>query len=522
MLGSPKNPRNYFRLAANWLGFAFWVALTLLVHSWNAQDVFVDGKTFFIDADCYSRMTRVKAVMERPFQSIRHHDFENFPQGIDTHTTAPMDWTIASLAGVLKFKYPKAEARDYAGAWVSPLLGAALAGFLWIWAGRLRLPYRGALMLLFALSPILTHGFLLGRPDHQSLEIVLLGVALAAELAMWMTPSRAWSITSGVAWGLAFWTSLYEPPILLVIVLLLRSVFKKPLRAIWHPGYIAFVAICLVAVIFDGWRVRGLDPVVTQFFGKWSSQIGELRHAPISALFSWTGWLLPVVPILLFRRGWKHRVPECLFLGVVLVVMIGLTIWQERWGYFLALVFALSLPWALQGIRRPAAAWTALIISLWPVAQHWDANLFPGSEEIAAREERRVDAFLLRQTADELAKMPKAGVVAPWWLSPPIAYWSGQPCLAGSSHQSLPGTVDTARIYLARSAPEALDIMRKRGAKYLVAYEPSRILGNSGTLLGVAPTMNMLGAVIYSQPAQAPSELRFVYQNQYFKLYELP
>ncbi len=129
MLGSPKKPRNYFSLATNWLGFAFWVALTLLVHSWNAQDVFVDGKTFFIDADCYSRMTRVKAVMERPFQSIRHHDFENYPQGIDTHTTAPMDWTVASLAGVLKFKYPEADARDFAGAWVSPLLGAALGDF---------------------------------------------------------------------------------------------------------------------------------------------------------------------------------------------------------------------------------------------------------------------------------------------------------------------------------------------------------------------------------------------------------
>jgi len=45
-------------------------------------------------ADCYARMTRVEMVSAKPGLIVRHHTFENFPQGTTPHTTAPLDYLI--------------------------------------------------------------------------------------------------------------------------------------------------------------------------------------------------------------------------------------------------------------------------------------------------------------------------------------------------------------------------------------------------------------------------------------------
>jgi hypothetical protein len=60
----------------------------------NYQDVFVAGNVYFVDADCYARMTRAQMVREKPGLIIRHHAFENFPQG--RRRTRLRRWTISS------------------------------------------------------------------------------------------------------------------------------------------------------------------------------------------------------------------------------------------------------------------------------------------------------------------------------------------------------------------------------------------------------------------------------------------
>src|SRR5690606_24719538 len=135
-----------------------------------------------------------------------------WPAGTDPHTTAPMDFLIAGLYWTIEggmraleglaprwyeeriFSMAKSESEttkeaarilwiawkerlDLAGALISPLLGFATCLFLGWWArwgvgrpageeGRPRLNVRAAVPVLFALSPILVHGTLLGRPDH--------------------------------------------------------------------------------------------------------------------------------------------------------------------------------------------------------------------------------------------------------------------------------------------------------------------------------------------------------------------
>ena len=153
--------------------------LILATRCANYQDVFVAGNVYFVDADCYARMTRVRMCAQKPGLIVRHHTFENFPQGTAPHTTAPFDYLIVGLSFLLKpfTLHPL----DFAGAFISPTLALFGGWFLWWWSRRMKLRYRWATQILYAISPILVQGTELGRPDHQSLLIVLITVAICAE-----------------------------------------------------------------------------------------------------------------------------------------------------------------------------------------------------------------------------------------------------------------------------------------------------------------------------------------------------
>ena len=43
-------------------------------------------------------MTRAQMVRAKPGLIVRHHAFENFPQGTTPHTTAPLDYLIVALS----------------------------------------------------------------------------------------------------------------------------------------------------------------------------------------------------------------------------------------------------------------------------------------------------------------------------------------------------------------------------------------------------------------------------------------
>jgi hypothetical protein len=510
-----------------WAGLAMWLALTLAACSWNWRQVFVGGWIYFADADCYSRMTRVQRVIAAPWKSIRFHDFENAPQGVVPHTTAPTDLLLAALGGAfhLGFRITGAHGAfpplELAGAFLSPFLGMALVAFLWWWGRRLALPNRNAVLVIAAASPILAHGFQLGRPDHQSLIILLVGMALATEIAIWKQPSRTWEILSAVLWAFALWTSLFEPLILLGAITLMRLGVQGRKAIPDRTAVVVFVLLFIGALLFDGWRVRAPSAEERSVFLRWALNIGELRHATLPRLFSWTGWLLTASPALLLWRSWKARDRSCAALAALLLLLTGLSLWHMRWGYFLALAFALSLPWALAAIPWRPVAWLAFVISLWPVAAEWDQQLYPDERDRTAREEDRDDAFLLRETAQALISPARAIILAPWWLSPAIAYWSGQRCVSGSSHQSLPGTMDSARFYLSTAPEEACEILKKRSVNYVIAYEPSRVISNSAQILGRTPSDEPLGKILYEQPYSAPAFLRLVYENRFFRVFEV-
>jgi hypothetical protein len=513
------------------------LAAVLGVRLWNWSDVFVSGRVFFVDADCYSRMTRVRMLESHPWQIIRHHDFENAPQGVTPHTTMPLDWIIAiadcGLRIAERWLPPGITRLDFAGAWISPLLGLACAAWLWWWSRRgdgktssgAFTALRAMALVLFAISPILVHAFALGRPDHQSLILCLVAVALGCE---WMNSQRIslkCPLAAGVAWGLALWVSLYEP-LILFCAAFVGVLIQNPRAALSRErlaGHAATGGIVSLSLLIEGWRVGvpgGAD------FNRWAASIGELASVPLlSATWPrWIGWGIVLLPLVVFPRAMR-------FWLVLVVATFALTMWQARWGCFFVLV-AIMAACAFSGLPRKAssfgkrwqrallqtAAWILFVASLWPLARDWDARLDSDQRRL-----RKADNLALRLAADSIqsaiSNRQSAIILAPWWQSPALAYWTGAHCVAGSSHESLPGTDDSARFFLAADFNEARELARQRGVAWVVSSNADNTIENSAAILGVTPPPLPLARVLSERPHSTPPWLTLVHSNSLLKVY---
>ena len=266
---------------------------------------------------------------------------------------------------------------------------------------------------------------------------------------------RAWWLASAVAWAVAIWVSAYEPLVLFLmvtttaLVMNRRAVFERDRRA----GWILFAGIIAIAFAIER-RVPSIAILQPNGHLKnWASTIGELAHvSPMNPVWlNWCGYLLFVAPVLIWmsirtRRDGAQGRPRPAHL-VLLIATYLLTIWQARWGYFFVLIFALALPALLAPIKSGAAVWIAVVLSIFPILRDWDERLWPNEAQLAGRVERRIESAQIRDLSLSLRSLDVHPFLAPWWLSPSIAYWSGQPGVAGSSHESLNGIEESARFF---------------------------------------------------------------------------
>jgi hypothetical protein len=508
MLNSPSIKPGFAKAIGMVILMAVIGLVAMEAFTWNRESVFYGGEVFYTDGDCYSRMTRVRMIEEGGLRSIRSHAWENFSEGTVPHTTMPLDALIAGISAALA---PfTARHLALAGAWVSPALGIATVFFLMIWGLVVKLPHWWAMGLMAGVSPILAHGFEVGRPDHQSVLVFLIAVALAAELAIWSRRQDWWGYVAAAAWALALWVSLFEPLVMLAAVLVGRLIARR-----WQVDFKAlavFAAILLAALWIDGWRAAPFH----EAFGRWALNIGELRHAGLGVIFSWCGWMALAAVLILAWRAYRGAGRLCGLFAGLLVLLGALCFWHARWGYFLALVFAISLPWTLAAFRWRWLGVLVFLISLWPVAGEWERMLYPDDEAFRARVENIADAVALREAALSIQNLPEGGVLAPWWFCPAIVWWSGKPCTGGTSHQSLPGIVDSCRFYLATDDATAREILKKRDVRYVFAYEPARVLSNSAQILGEQPSGHPLAERLYKN-SPTPG-LKPVFRNRFFKV----
>lgn len=493
-------------------------ALILAARCANYREVFVGGAVYFTDADCYARMNRVRLCLEHPGLILRHHDFENYPAGINPHTTALFDYIIVAIAWTLTPL--TAGARDLAGALVSPLLGLLAGWFLWGWSVARRLPFRRGLLFFYAICPMLVHGTLLGRPDHQSLLILLLAVAFCAEWTLQTGAARAWQVAWGAAWGAAIWTSLYEPLVLLGIVLASEK-FRACVGR--KAGWMTMAGVLALALLIERRGLAGSAFNEPHVLRNWAGTIGEL--APVRwndpVWLRWAGLLLIPSPVLLWlaRRERPALVPAAVF--VPLAATYLLTLWQARWGYFFALLFVFSLPAQLSALRRRRLAFALFALALWPVLGEWDRRLFPDEAEATVLIEQRAEAADWHAAAAMVARAGGGPILAPWWLSPSAAYWSSQPAVAGSAHEGIGGIAESARFFLATDPVVARNLLAQHRVRWVMAYDADRVAANSAAILGAPAMPSAFAFLLDRHPSQAPEFLELVFQNRAAKLYRV-
>ncbi len=527
-------------------------ALILATRCANYQDVFVAGNIYFVDADCYARMTRVQICDAQPGLIVRHHVFENFPQGTTPHTTAP-----------LRLSHPRtvASAKAVHGARARFGRGICFAVACAAWRlVSLVVVTRNAIPLSLgnadsvcdqshsrsrdgawqARSSILIHP---ARDDRD-----LRGVAFAEPASSRHTGvlyvNHVWhrKPTHGaLVAGLGRWRSGYSAyePLVLFLHRDGHDVSGESTGAFCtrsrRAGWLLFAAIIVAALLIER-RIPSIaifqsDPI----FKNWSRTIGELVHvSPTNPVWlRWCGYLLLVAPFLIWmsvrrQRDSAHpfdsaqsRLGRALPVYGLLIATYFLTIWQARWGYFFVLIFVLALPALLAPIKSPAAVWIAFVLSIFPILRDWDERLWPNETQLAARVERRNESAQLRELALSLQSSEVHPFLAPWWLSPSIAYWSGQPGVAGSSHESLNGIADSARFFLSDDLQKAREILQNHRVAWVCAYDADRVAQNSAAVLSQALPPPPLCRVLDRTPGQAPRFLIFSAQSAAFKLYRV-
>jgi hypothetical protein len=263
-----------------------------------------------------------------------------------------------------------------------------------------------------------------------------------------------------------------------------------------------------------------------EIFNNWARTVGELaRVSPLDPIwFRWAGYMIAVAPLLIWlavrkRNGGELGQRTPLLIIILLVASYFLTIWQARWAYFFVSIFAITLPSLLDPIKSRTSVWIAFVISIFPILRDWDGRFWPNEVEYARRIEQRNESVQLRDLALNLQSPEMCPFLAPWWLSPSIAYWSGQPAMAGSSHESLPGIADSARFFLAEDWRTAREILENHKMIWVIAYDFERVAQNSSAILGRTVPRSAPCFVLDRTPAQVPRFLVFSVQNGVGKVY---
>ena len=164
----------------------------------------------FIGTDTYARMVRVQDLVETGDWFDATYRRVNPPLGHQSHWSRPMDAVILAGTKLLSAVFDLPEALYWAGAAISPLLH--LLTLLVVVLGTRPLFGRNWAMfcgLLFLVQPALFQSFIVGRPDHHGLQLLLTALIIVATLYLLLRPfNRSWCYATGALFALGLWTGI--------------------------------------------------------------------------------------------------------------------------------------------------------------------------------------------------------------------------------------------------------------------------------------------------------------------------
>jgi len=102
-------------------------------------------------------------------------------------------------------------------------------------------------------------------------------------------------------------------------------------------------------------------------------------------------------------------------------------------------------------------------------------------------------------------------------------YWSGQPAVAGSSHEGMSGIVATARFFGTTKPKVAEQICKDRSVETVVTGNPESIVIESSHILGqpLPDKQNTMADLLWTAPHSVPVFLHLIYDDTVIKVYEV-
>jgi hypothetical protein len=312
-----------------------------------------------------------------------------------------------------------------------------------------------------------------------------MAMGLTAEYERWqieLTPKRAWNIFAGIVWGLACWTSLFEPSVVVVVLILFNLIVRRREN---FAFLVSFGTVMLVALLVEGVHIFIPPPEYHEALVRWLSTIAEVQPIGFSGFIQQMTSLsfvliVPLVSWRLLRQVGDRRTDWLLMVLTVLLAILMFV--QKRWVYYANLAELLLIARYYQLSPR---RWTRLLVVaffLFSIAYDNVVQIQERSHAPAA------------QPSLELAEIARSidgpgGIMAPWWLSPGLLYFSGQPIVSGSSHCGISGIVASAKFFTATDWSYAESILRERKVRWIVIWDDPvyeyPVLNSSRGILGL-------------------------------------
>jgi hypothetical protein len=448
--------------------------LTLLYFSVRlarVEDVFCQERPTFLDSDAYTRMERVRQIEKNNWLPLRYHHFENAPDGIVSHATSPLDYAILLLSLPLRFFVGADLARDLAGVWISPFVG--LIGLFVLWRVLRGVAGRWWVLAAYCAFPAIAWAQNVGRPDHQSVLVVLLAWVLIAEWLMLSgRRSRRWELFSGVSWGLALWVSLWEPLVLCVVIFFVQLALKQgSWLARGRDFFVPLIGLVCLRFVADPWPVVP-DRADFVYLQNWGKLVGELRGSSFKEMVYWTGLWVPVIIIACIFFICKREYSNNFIFSLVLTLLpTALTFWQIRWSPYLATVLATV---GMAGFFQTGQSLKKIFVAVISTIM---IPLYYAQSALQWRQP--LEGIAETHRVGEIISQEPGTILAPWWISPMLGYLSGAGYVASSSHQSISGIIDVSEFFLTPHWDVAREILIDRKVKWIVAAEPERMFAQS-------------------------------------------